>query len=112
MIRLRYRRDRSVQPSITRSSSATPPAWLAVKLSSQRCCQPGVAISANQSGSVGALARTSTELGVRWNTKSASQARARSGTHCTAVAPVPMMATRLSPRRSIGAPAGSPPVYS
>ena len=46
MILLRMRRDRSVQPSCTRSSSAMPkPAWLAVKFSSQRCCQPGVAIS-------------------------------------------------------------------
>ena len=41
MIRLRMRRDRSVQPSITRSSSAMPPVWLAVKFSSHRCCQPG-----------------------------------------------------------------------
>ncbi len=36
----RMRRDRSVQPSCTRSSSAVPPAWFAVKFSSQRCCQP------------------------------------------------------------------------
>ena len=41
MIRSRMRRARSVQPSITRSSSAMPPVWLAVKFSSQRCCQPG-----------------------------------------------------------------------
>ena len=81
-----------------------PPAWLAVKFSSQRCCQPGVAIPANQSGSIGALARTSTDEGVRWKTKSSLQARARCGTHCTAVAPVPMMATRLSASLSIGAP--------
>ena len=45
-----------------------PPVWLAVKFSSQRCCQPGVAISANHSGSVGALSRTSTDDGVRWKT--------------------------------------------
>ena len=45
-----------------------PPAWLAVKFSSQRCCQPGVAISANHSGSVGRLSRTSTDDGVRWKT--------------------------------------------
>ena len=64
----RIRRDRSVHPSITRSSSAMPPVWLAVKFSSQRCCQPGVAISANHSGSVGRLSRTSTDDGVRWKT--------------------------------------------
>ena len=44
------------------------PDWLAAKFSSQRCCQPGVAISANQSGSVGRLSRTSTDDGVRWKT--------------------------------------------
>ncbi len=68
MIRLRMRRARSVQPSITRSSSAMPPVWLAVKFSSHRCCQPGVLMVANHSGSVGRLSRTSTELGVRWIT--------------------------------------------
>lgn len=68
MIFSRIRRDKSVQPSCTRSSSAPPPAWFWVKFSSQRCCQPGVAIPANQSASIGALARTSTEEGVRWNT--------------------------------------------
>jgi len=65
---------------------------------------------ANHSGSIGALARTSTEDGVRWNTSSEPQARARCGTHCTAVAPVPMMATRLSASLESGAPAASPPV--
>ena len=68
MIRLRTRRARSVHPSITRSSSTMPPVWLAAKFSSHRCCHPGVAISANHSGSVGRLSRTSTEDGVRWNT--------------------------------------------
>ena len=72
----RIRRAMSVQPSITRSSSATPPVWLAVKFSSQRCCQPGVAIAANHSGSIGWLSRTSTDDGVRWNTYSS---RARPG---------------------------------
>ena len=94
----------SVQPSCTRSSSAAPPAWLAVKFSSQRCCQPGVAIPANQSGSIGWLPRTSTEDGVRWNTYSSRASLARCGTHWTAVAPVPMMPTRLSASLSIGAP--------
>ena len=66
----RMRRERSVQPSLTRSSPSAfvPGPWLAVKFSSQRCCQPGVAISLNQSGSIGALARTSTDEGVRWMT--------------------------------------------
>jgi hypothetical protein len=46
-------------------------------------------------GSSGAFARTSTELGVRWKTYSSSAARARCGTHCTAVAPVPMIGDAL-----------------
>jgi hypothetical protein len=83
---------------------------LAVKFASQRCCQPGCAISANHPGSVGRLSRTSTDDGVRWKTYSSSHARARCGTHCTAVAPVPMMATRLPASLSMGAPEGSPPV--
>ena len=40
----------------------------------------------------------------------AAGARPGAASHCTAVAPVPMMATRLSARLSIGAPVGSPPV--
>jgi hypothetical protein len=95
---------------MTRSSSASAPVWLAVKFSSQRCCHPGVATWANHSGSVGRLSRTSTDEGVRWKTYSSSQARARCGTHWTAVAPVPMTATRLPASRSSGAPDGSPPV--
>ena len=51
----RMRRAMSVQPSWTRSSAAVPPDWLAVKFSSQRCCQPGVAISRNQCGSIGVI---------------------------------------------------------
>ncbi len=112
MTRERMRRAMSVQPSLTRSSSANPPVWLAVKLSSHRCCQPGLAMSTNHSGSVGSLARTSTDDGVRWKTYSSLHARARWGTHCTAVAPVPMIPTRWSASLSIGAPDGSPPVYS
>ena len=83
---------------------------LATKFSSQRSCQPGVAILANHSGSIGWLSRTSTDDGVRWKTNSSRHALARCGTHCTEVAPVPMMAIRLPARRSIGAPSGSPPV--
>ena len=48
--------------------SGEPPAWFAVKFSSQRCCHPGVAMPENNCGSIGALARTSTEDGVRWKT--------------------------------------------
>jgi len=83
---------------------------LATKFSSQRSCQPGVATSANHSGSIGWLSRTSTDDGVRWKTNNSPHARARYGTHWIEVAPVPMIATRLSARRSIGAPSGSPPV--
>ena len=42
-IRSRIRCEMSVQPSFTRSSSANPPVWRAVKFTSHRCCQPGVA---------------------------------------------------------------------
>jgi len=106
----RIRRAMSVQPSRTRSSSAVPPAWLAVKFSSQRRCHPGVATSANQCGSIGWLSRTSTEDGVRWNTYSSRESRDRCGTHWTAVAPVPMMPTRWPASLRIGAPRESPPV--
>jgi hypothetical protein len=110
MTRARIRLAMSVQPSRTRSSSAVPPDWLAVKFSSQRRCQPGVATSANQCGSMGWLFRTSTEDGVRWNTRSSRQSLASRGTAWTAVAPVPMMPTRWSASLCIGAPCGSPPV--
>src|SRR6266702_965227 len=103
-IRARIRRAMSVQPSCTRSTSAAPPAWLAVKFSSQRCCHPGVATPANQPGSIGWLSRASTEDGVRWNTYSSRASLARCGTHWTAVAPVPMRPTRLSASLSITAP--------
>jgi|GEM_PF-4341469 len=109
-IRARTRRPTALQLSATRSVCAAPPSTFAAQFSIQRCCQPGVATPANQSGSIGWLPRTSTEDGVRWNTYSSRHARARCGMHCTAVAPVPMMATRLSASLSIGAPRGSPPV--
>ena len=109
-IRARIRRDKSVQPSWTRSSVAPPPAWFSVKFSSHRCCQPGVAMVSNHARSVGELSRTSTEEGVRWKTKTCPAAFARWGTHCTAVAPVPIMPTRLSASLVIGAPSGVPPV--
>ena len=57
----------SVQPSLTRSLSANPPDTSVLKLSIRSCCQPGCRLAAH-SGSVGRLARTSIELGVRWNT--------------------------------------------
>ena len=57
----------SVQPSLTRSSSAKPPDTSALKLSMRSCCQPGRSDWA-QSGSVGRLLRTSIDEGVRWKT--------------------------------------------
>jgi hypothetical protein len=46
---------------------------------------------------VGQSSRTSIEDGVRWKTVSCFAFAASSGTACTAVAPVPMMPTALSP---------------
>ena len=98
----------SVHPSITRSSAAYPPPVRAVKLAMRSACQPGCSDAAH-SGSVGRLPRTSIDDGVRWNTYSCSHASARYGTACTAVAPVPMIPTRLS-RRPSSPPRVSPPV--
>ena len=108
-MRSRMRWAMSVQPSFTRSSSAKPPVCRVVKFMSHLACQPG-SRSSNQSGSMGWLLRTSIDDGVRWNTYSSPAARARCGMHCTAVAPVPMMPTRLSASFSMRAPLGSPPV--
>ena len=47
---------------------------------------------------VGRWSRTSIVDGVRWNTYSSLTTFANSGMTCTAVAPVPMMPTRLSCR--------------
>ncbi len=80
-------------------------------MSSHFFCQPGSSV-ANHSGSMGWLLRTSTDDGVRWNTNSSPASRASGGMHCTAVAPVPMMPTRLSARFVIGPPVQSPPVYA
>ena len=52
--------------------------------------------SVDHAGSVGRLPRTSTVDGVRWKTSSCFTDLARCGTHWIAVAPVPMMPTRLS----------------
>jgi hypothetical protein len=79
-----------------------------VKLSIRSRCQPGFS-DLTQSGSVGRLLRTSTDDGVRWNTYSSFAPAPRCGTHCTAVAPVPMMPTRLS-ASLVRPPDGSPPV--
>ena len=87
-------RRRSRRSAAWRSSAAT------------RFCQPGSSV-ANHSGSIGWLLRTSIDDGVRWNTYSSCASRASGGMHCTAVAPVPMMPTRLSARFVIGAPVGS-----
>ena len=61
----------------------------------RRRCQPDSNDFA-QSGSVGRFARTSIDDGVRWNRYSCFALAPTCGTHCTAVAPVPMMPTRLS----------------
>ena len=60
-------RKMSVQPSLTRSTSALPPETTVLKLSIRCCCQPGCRLAA-QAGSVGPLLRTSTDEGVRWKT--------------------------------------------
>ena len=57
----------SVQPSLTRSSSAKPPDTSVLKLSIRCLCQPWPRLSAHD-GSVGRFARTSIDDGVRWNT--------------------------------------------
>ena len=98
----------SVQPSLTRSTSAIPPDTRVLKLSIRSCCQPGRSDAAH-SGSVGRLSRTSIDDGVRWKTYRCSAVSARWGTHCTAVAPVPMMPTRL-PANPVRFPSASPPV--
>ena len=99
--------SRSVQPSCTRSSSKGSPEMTAVKLSIRSRCQPGRRLS-TQASSVGRSLRTATTDGVRWKTYSSSAARPRWGTHWMAVAPVPMMPTRLSARP--GRPSSAAPV--
>ena len=58
---------RSVQPSLTRSSSCGMPEMSALKFSILAFCQPASRLSAHV-GSVGVLPRTSTVEGVRWMT--------------------------------------------
>ncbi|CAB5027408.1 unannotated protein [freshwater metagenome] len=98
----------SVHPSFTRSCSGWTPVTAWVKLTIRSACQPG-GWDVNHSTSVGALLRTPTADGVRWNTNSSFAVFASCGTACTAVAPVPMMPTRLSRRLTIGS-RGLPPV--
>ena len=93
--RSRMRCAMSVQPSLTRSSSAKPPVWSVAKLTSHSRCQPGPSV-ANQSASISWLLRSSIDDGVRWNTNSSPASRPSGGMHCTAVAPVPMIPTRWS----------------
>ena len=99
----------SVQPSMTRSCSAKPPEVSSVKFSIRSRCHPGPSDAAHDA-SVGRFARTSMEEGVRWKTNSSPAEAATWGTTWTAVAPVPMMPTRLSARPS-SPPFESPPVY-
>ena len=108
-IRSRIRWEMSVQPSFTRSTSVKPPVCRVAKLINHSRCQPGPS-PAKSSGPKVRLARTSTDDGVRWNTCSSAAEVARCGIAWTAVAPVPMMPTRLSANPVIGAPAASPPV--
>ena len=105
---MRSLRMMSVQPSITRSSSWKPPDTRMLKLSIRCLCQPCLSDLA-QPGSVSRFARTSIDDGVRWNTYSCSAVSPTCGTHCTAVAPVPITATRL-PRRPVRFPSEFPPV--
>ena len=57
----------SVHESLTRSSSARPPAVKIWKFTLRSLCQPGRRLAAH-SGSVGRLPRTSIDEGVRWKT--------------------------------------------
>ena len=84
-----------------------PPVWLAVKFSSQRCCQPGVAIVGEPLG-VGrpVVAHVDRRRRALEDVELLARAWPGAGTHCTDVAPVPMIATRLSASWSIGAPVG------
>ena len=81
---------------------------LAIAFALRFACQPGSSEAAHW-GSVSQSSLTSIDDGVRWKTYSSLHALARWGTHCTAVAPVPMMATRLSASLAIAAPVGAPP---
>ena len=69
-------------------------------------CQSGGRCAAH-SGSVGQSSRTSIDDGVRWKTYSSLAALPRLGTTCTALAPVPMIPTTLSPRCSRSWPVNS-----
>ena len=97
----------SVQPSSTRSSDSGMPDTRLLKFSIRRSCQPGSRLAAH-SGSVGRLSRTSIDDGVRWKTNNSFAPAPTCGTHWTAVAPVPMMPTRLS-ARPIEAAVGTAP---
>ena len=79
-----------------------------MKFSILSLCHPGSRAAAHE-GSVGLFPRTSMEEGVRWNTNSWPAEAATCGMTCTAVAPVPMMPTRLSPNLSMDS-TGLPPV--
>ena len=97
-----------VHPSSTMSTAGWAPVTASVKLMIRSCCHPGAWLR-YQASSVGAWPRTPTAAGVRWKTKTSPAVLASSGTTCTAVAPVPMMPTRLPASFSIGS-VGLPPV--
>ncbi len=100
--RSRMRWEMSVQPSCTRSSSAKPPVWRVAKLISHSLLparlERGEPLGVDRAG---CPARRSTTACA--GTRTARPRRAPGGgMHCTAVAPVPMMPTRLSASRSMG----------
>ena len=94
--------------SPTRFFSGWAPVTDWVKFSMRSFCQPGSRLL-NHSMSVGPWLRTPTEDGVRWKTRRSLADLATAGTTCTAVAPVPITPTTLSPSLSSGSK-GPPPV--
>ena len=99
-----------IQPSST-SQSAVARSIAHLSNESRRCWYQPSGRLRNHSGSVGEFSRGAICVGVRWKTTSDSAYSASWGITWTPVAPVPMMATRLS--RSLSRfPLLSPPVYS
>ena len=110
--RSRMRCEMSVQPSFTRSSSAKPPVCSVAKLMSHFRCQPGSSVGEPLRIDRVVVADVDRRRRALEHEELAARPARACGMHCTAVAPVPMMPTRLSASFVIGAPAGSPPVYA
>ena len=100
----------SVHPSDTKSSFIGAPVRSDSKLFLLLLCHPGFWFE-SQSESVCWLFLISIEEGVLWKTYNFSALSPKWGTHCTAVAPVPITAIFLSFRRD-KFPNELPPVYS